>query len=156
MSQAQIAMSAASLAVRVCARMTSLDPIRAKKFALTAASFAVRVCSNAWLPVAILGVQVAVVTTSSAGATVFARILLDVGSTTLATVKSLPAVANHHLSVVSKRLLSEPQLSENAPRRAGEDVQQIVAQQAAFERRRKAQWQQQQQQQDGGMWTCDA
>ncbi len=150
MSQAPIAISAASLAVRVCARFLRLDPIRAKKYAITAASFAVRVCSNAWLPAAILGVQVAFVTTSSAGATVFARLALDVGNSTLERVKSLPAVANHHLSVVSKRLLSEPQ--SEAPRRAGEEVQQIVAQHAAFERQRK---QQQQQQQQHSEWTVD-
>ena len=136
--QSSVALSAASLAVRVIAKCSRMDPIRAKKYALAGASLAVRVASSAWLPVAILGAQVAVVTMSSASATVYARVALDYGEHALETMKSLPALANHSVSIVSKRLLSEPQHDTTSERRPGEDVRLIVAQHAAFERRRQA------------------
>ena len=141
----EVHLAIAGLAIRVCSRVLRMDPIRSKKYALSTATFVVRVCSNAWLPVAFLGIQVALLTGSSAGATVYARQLSDWSKGTLETVKSMPGRANYAFTVVAQRTLSEPQ-PDDAPRKVDEDALAVVRKHAAHAHARERVVAQQQQQ----------
>ena len=115
MSQ-RLSLAAASLAVRLASRFMPDDPILRRKASMrivSATSTAVRICSWAMLPAFVLGMQCAFVSTASLGMTMWARVRYEFDNT-IATVKSLPAVAaaksralahSIHLSTVQRQPL---------------------------------------------------
>lgn len=155
-----LALSAAGLAIRLCAkameptsalgrslRYAGVQPVQARRYAIAAATGTVRLCAFtmhvAVVPALVLSAQVAVVTTFSAGFTVWTRMARDVGTDSVEMIKSfsksLPQRANVNLSKVQKRLAGYPtNLPEDHEARIGAEANVVIRQHAEFERRREA------------------